>query len=66
MPYINLEQRALFDKQVEELKKTIKTLEETKRDGALNYIFTRLLDSFDKENYFTYSRKVSVLECCKL
>ena len=67
MPYIDKETRKTFEKQIDEILKEISKHPEEKRDGILNYIFTKLLlGSFPKINYQVYERMIGVLECCKL
>jgi len=64
MPYIKREDRAEIDDQIDELVKQLKTFDDGKVDGALNYTITRLLElTYDDINYFTINRVVGVINC---
>jgi len=64
LPYINPDTRPLMERQLAPLLKDIDDVEE----GELNYIITRLVDSWlgEQPNYMTYNAAVGILECVKL
>lgn len=67
MPYIKQEYRRLID---EDLHTLISTIEcEIKKnediDGVLNYVITKILNSFYKDKYHNYCRALGTLEAVK-
>ena len=66
MPYIKQEDRAKYEKTLNELIELLKTQPTEKLDGELNYLITRILIGVYQPKYFNYNRAMGVLECCKL
>ena len=68
MPYIEQRYRDLIGPEVDELIKGLRRFDtdDTVPDGAINYVFTRiLLDFFHPTSYFNLERVIGLLECIK-
>ena len=66
MPYIKMEDRPKYEKNLKEIISLIKDHPVDQMDGQLNYIITRILKEAYPLRYFNINRAVGVLECCKL
>lgn len=67
MPYIDPDQRPLFDPAVNALLREINRFSFEERGGKINYIVTRLiLGSVALPKYSYYERLVGSLVCCLL
>jgi hypothetical protein len=66
MPYIKMEDRPKYEKNLKEIISLIKEHPVDQMDGQLNYIITRILKEAYPLRYFNINRAVGVLECCKL
>ena len=66
MPYIKMEDRPKYEKNLKEIISLIKEHPVDQMDGQLNYISTRILKEAYPLRYFNINRAVGVLECCKL
>jgi len=65
MPYIKLEQRAIWDRMADGVCKLLTMHEVEDRDGQLNYFITKILKAAYPPKYFNYNRAIGVLECIK-
>ena len=61
MPYIKKGNRAAIDNLVNPLINHLKSLPEDKQDGALNYVFTKILKNLYPLKYFHLNRALGVL-----
>jgi len=69
MPYINQDTRKEFDNDISSIADKLMKIDKSKRDGTLNYLFTKLLLKCfgdEKVGYLEYERLIGILECCKL
>ena len=69
MPYIEQRYRDLIDNEIDELIEGLDRFncEGTVPDGAINYVFTKiLLEFFRPTSYFNIERVIGLLECVKL
>ncbi len=66
VPYIKMEDRPKYEKNLTELINILKEQTVDQIDGQLNYIITRILKESYPLRYFNINRAVGVLECCKL
>ena len=74
MPYINKDQRALIDREIENLINRLSDLERSNEDfkevrkGILNYVLTRLVDGLINEpvSYSELNDVLGAMEGCKL
>jgi len=68
MPYIEQRYRDLIDNEIDELIEGLTRFDQgsTVPDGAINYVFTKiLLEFFTPTTYFNIERVVGLLECIK-
>ncbi len=65
MPYIEREERARYEKLIQESIDLFSHLPTDKIDGHLNYFITRLLAGLYIPSYFNYNRVQGLLECIK-
>ena len=65
MPYIKPEYRGWIETGISELLDAIE-IDESSKDGKLNYAITRLIDELYEPSYSQYNRAIGVLECVKL
>lgn len=69
MPYIEQRYRDLIDPEIDALIEGLKRFDQgsTVPDGAINYVFTRILLTFFRPTtYFNLERVIGLLECVKL
>lgn len=66
MPYIKPENRKKYEKTLQELINTLKTLPPEEVDGELNYVMTKILKSIYPLRYYHINKAIGVLECVKL
>jgi len=70
MPYIEQRYRDLIGPEVDELIKGLRRFDQddTVPDGAINYVFTRILLAFFTfpTTYYRIERVVGLLECIKM
>jgi len=70
MPYIEQRYRDLIDPEVDKLIDGLKRFDvgSIVPDGAINYVFTRILLAFFNEptSYFNIERVIGLLECIKM
>jgi ribosomal protein S3AE len=66
LPYIKPENRAKYEKVLEELISILKSLPMENVDGELNYVVSKMLKEIYPLRYFHINRAVGVLECIKL
>lgn len=65
MPYIDPNLRPRFDGGIEVMKQRIETLDERQRDGALNYVISRLIRELYSDSYYELNRAMGVLACAQ-
>jgi len=66
MPYIIKEQRNHLNKALAALSDALDNILPEAKAGALNFCFTRLLNStYPEKNYRAYNETIGILECCK-
>lgn len=61
MPYVKLEARPQMDAIMDPVIDHIRSLPMDEQDGALNYVFTRILKSVYPSRYFHFNRALGVL-----
>ena len=70
MPYIEQRYRDLIDPEIDALIDGLRRFDQggTVPDGAINYVFTRILLAFFDQpaSYFNLERVVGLLECIKM
>jgi hypothetical protein len=66
MPYIKMEDRPKYERNLKGIIKILKAQPLESIDGELNYIITRILKESFPLRYFNLNRAIGVLECCKL
>lgn len=66
MPYIKMEERVKYRKNLEKIIDILKSQPVDRIDGELNYVITRMLKESYPLRYFNLNRAVGVLECAKL
>jgi len=66
LPYIKLENRAKYEKALDELIDILKSLPVEEMDGELNYVLTKILKQIYPLRYFHINKALGVLECVKL
>jgi hypothetical protein len=66
LPYITLENRAKYEKVLDELIAILKSLPVEEVDGELNYVVTKILKQIYPLRYFHINKALGVLECVKL
>ena len=69
MPYVKPHTRRMLDPIVEEVVEILTSVVPKEAyDGALNYVFTKLLREvlIGRPTYLRLERAVGILECCKL
>ena len=68
MPYIEQRYRDLINPEIDALIEGLKRFDQgsTVPDGAINYVFTKILLSFFRPtSYFNIQRVIGLLECIK-
>jgi len=66
LPYVKPENRAKYEKALDELIDILKSLPVEEVDGELNYVVTRILKQIYPLRYFHINKAIGVLECVKL
>jgi hypothetical protein len=66
LPYVKPENRVKYEKVLDELIGTLKSLPMEEVDGELNYVVTKILREIYPLRYFHINKAVGVLECVKL
>ena len=66
MPYIKPENRAKYERVLNELINVLKSLPAEEVDGELNYVVTKMLKQIYPLRYFHINKAIGVLECIKL
>jgi len=66
MPYIKQEYREELDIEINKIIRAIDLLDLDTPDGAINYVFTKVLISYFNTGYVNIERAIGLLECCKL
>ena len=65
MPYIKLEERAKWNEFSKDICEIIEKTPVEKKEGQLNYLFTKILKGAYPPSYFNYNRVIGLLECVK-
>jgi hypothetical protein len=69
VPYIPPSQRTALDPHLEAIVEEIRRREMEKQDGAVNYVFSRILhavyDMTEGSSYYKFNRALGVLEAVK-
>ncbi len=63
MPYVARDKRAGLDRLVEAILGYFEGIDESDRDGQLNYLFAKVLKSLYAPSYLNYERVMGLLEC---
>ena len=66
LPYVKPENRAKYEKALDELIGILKSLPVEEVDGELNYVVTKILKQIYPLRYFHINKAIGVLECVKL
>lgn len=66
LPYVKPENRAKYEKALDELIGILKSLPVEEVDGELNYVVTKILKQTYPLRYFHINKAIGVLECVKL
>ncbi len=66
LPYVKPENRAKYEKALDELIGILKSLPVEEVDGELNYVVTKILKQTYPLRYFHINKAIGVLECAKL